>query len=146
MPAKSLVWNGDAVTERMRKAQIQAVNATMGASVVHAKTNHPWHNRTTTLEGGIDIVDYAAPDSLGVKGVWGVRDVVYALIMELGGTIVPKKAKALAIPQADGSVRFVKKVTIRPHPYLRPAADVTYPTLPQRIRVAYDKLGGDAHG
>jgi hypothetical protein len=49
-----------------------------------------------------------------VVGQWGVRDVVYALIHELGGTITPKVAKALKIPMPDGSFRFVKSVTIRP--------------------------------
>jgi hypothetical protein len=32
--AKSLVWNGKAVTERMRAAQIAGVNSTMGACVI----------------------------------------------------------------------------------------------------------------
>lgn len=146
MTSKSLVWHGEAVTARMRQAQIRAVNGTMSAAVIHAKSNHPWQNRTGVLEGGIDVVDYAAPDASGVRGVWGVRDVRYALIQELGGTITAKAAKALAIPMPDGSVRFAKSVTIPASPYLRPAADVTYPSLPQRIRVAYDKLGGAGAG
>ena len=146
MAAKSLVWNGAAVTERMRKAQIQGVNRTMGACVVEAKGNHAWQNRTGVLEGGIDIADYAAQDGAGVAGTWGVRDVKYALIHELGGTIVPVKAKALAIPQEDGGVRFAKSVTIPARPYLRPAADSKYPLLAGNIRVAYDKLGAPGAG
>ena len=139
MAEQSLVWKGKAVTERMRAAQIAGVNATIGACVVEAKNSHAWKNRTGILEGGIDIVDYAAVDGAGVQGVWGVRDVRYALIHELGGTIVATRAKALAIPQPDGSVRFVKSVTIPPRPYLRPAADKLYPSLAGRIRAAYDK-------
>jgi hypothetical protein len=75
------------------------------------------------LEGGIDVVDYAREDGSGVVGVWGVFDVVYALIHELGGTIVPKVAKALKIPMPTARFRFVKSVTIPARPYLRPAAD-----------------------
>ena len=141
MARRSLVWKGKAVTARMRQAQIRGVNATMGACVVHAKGSHAWQNRTGVLEGGIDVVDYAVAVRDGVRGVWGVRDVIYALIHELGGVITPKTAKALMIPQADGSVRFAASVTIPARPYLRPAADMSYPSLGRRIRVAYDRLG-----
>lgn len=136
---KSLKWTGKAVTERMRQAQIAGVNRTMGGAVAHAKTNHRWQNRTGVLEGGIAIVDYAVPEGDGVKGTWGVQDVRYALIRELGGVIVPVKAKALKIPMPDGSFRFVKKVVQKPQPYLRPAADAKYPSLADNIRKAYEK-------
>ena len=141
MPAKSLVWNGKAVTDRMRAAQVKGVNATMGACVVTSKNNHPWQNRTGVLEGGIDVVDYAAPADTGVSGTWGVRDVKYALIQELGGTITAKAAKALAIPLPDGGVAFAHSVTLPARPYLRPSADANYPSLPQRIRDAYAASG-----
>lgn len=101
MAEKSLVWKGKAVTARMRAAQIEGVNRTMGACVVHAKDNHNWKNRTGVLEGGIDVVTYAHEDDMGVIGVWGVHDVKYALIHELGGTIEPKNAKFLAIPVTE---------------------------------------------
>lgn len=136
---KSLKWYGKAVTEKMAKAQIAGVNETMAACVVQAKGNHPWQNRTGLLEGAIDIAGYASPTSSGVKGTWGVRDMVQARILEEGGTIVPRQAKALAIPQADGSVRMVSSVTIPPYPYLRPAADVEYPNLAERIRKAFER-------
>lgn len=139
---KSLVWNGKAITDRMRAAQVQGVNATMGKCVVTSKEIHPWQNRTGVLEGGIDVVDYARVEGSGVLGTWGVRDVKYALIQELGGTITAKAAKALAIPLPDGGVAFAKSVTLPPRPYLRPSADANYPTLPQRIRDAYQKSGG----
>jgi hypothetical protein len=135
---KSLKWFGKAVTKKMEQAQVAGVNRTMAACVVHAKQNHPWRNRTGLLEGGIDIAAYAAPHGAGVKGTWGVRDMVQARILEEGGTIVPKNAKALAIPQADGSVRFASSVTIPPYPYLRPAADKEYAALAERIRQAFE--------
>jgi hypothetical protein len=143
MPAaKSLVWKGSAVTERMRQAQIAGVNGTMGACVVQAKSSHPWQNRTGVLEGGINVVEFARPDGAGVVGTWGVQDVKYALIQELGGTITAKAAKALAIPLPGGGVVFRQSVTLPPRPYLRAAADAKYPSLPGRIRVAYAKSGG----
>lgn len=144
---KSLVWRGRVVTERMRAAQIVGVNQTMGACVIQAKNNHEWQNRSGVLEGGVNVVDFAAEEPGGVAGTWGVQDVVYALIHELGGIIRPKRAKALAIPQEGGGVILVKSVTIPARPYLRPAADVHYPGLADRIRVAYDRAapagGGD---
>lgn len=144
--SKSLNWKGDALTAKMRKAQILGVNSTMSKCVQHAKANHSWKNQTGILEGSLDIVDYAAVKGAGVEGRWGSQDVKYALIHELGGVIVPKKAKALAIPQPDGSVRFVKSVTIPARPYLRPAADALYPTLAAAVRTAYEQLSGPSGG
>lgn len=143
MAEESLKWNGPAVTARLKAAQIAGVNRTMGRCVNQAKRSHNWQNRSGVLEGGITIVGYAQPEGKGVKGTWGVTDVRYALIHELGGVIKPVKAKALAIPQSDGSVRFVKSVTIPARPYLRPAADMFYPTLVGNIRSAYEKGGDD---
>lgn len=139
--SKSLKWYGKAVTEAMRDAQILGVNQTMSACVVRAKTKHPWQNRTGLLEGAIDIASFAAAQGNGVKGTWGVRDMIQARILEEGGTIVPKKAKALAIPQTDGSVKFVARVTIPAYPYLRPAADLEYSKLAERIQKAFEKGG-----
>lgn len=137
--SKSLKWNGKAVTRRMEAAQVAGVNATMAAGAAEAKTSHTWTNRTGVLEGGIDIAEYARAHRAGVKGTWGVRDVVYARIMELGGTIRPRTAKALAVPLPEGGIALVQSVTIPAQPYLRPAADKEYPKLPARIRRAYER-------
>ncbi|MEL6738965.1 MAG: phage morphogenesis protein [Pseudomonadota bacterium] len=142
--SKSLKWNGDAITGNMRQAQVLGVNKTMGDCVKHAKANHPWKNQSGILEGSINIVDFAARQGNGVEGRWGSQDVRYALIHELGGVIVPVKAVALAIPQPGGGVRFVKRVVIPKRPYLRPAADATYPELPANIKAAYAKLSGSS--
>lgn len=141
MVTGDIVWNGDAVQAKMRAAALAGVNETMGACVNQAKRNHPWKNRTGILEGGINIVAFANREGDGVRGTWGVNDVRYALILEIGGVIKPVKAKALAIPQPDGTVRFAKSVTIPAMPYLRPAADAIYPSLPARIRKAFDGSG-----
>ena len=146
MARRSLVWRGDEVTAKMRAAQIAGVNATMGACVVTSKSTHEWQNRSGVLEGGIDIVDYAAEDGEGVRGTWGVRDVKYALIHELGGWIRAKAAKALAFVVPDGTMRFVKAVFIPARPYLRPSADANYPSLAERIRRAFERSGGGVDG
>ncbi|AEQ50753.1 hypothetical protein [Pelagibacterium halotolerans] len=137
--SKSLKWYGPAVKTKMRAAQEEGVNKTMSACVINAKRNHTWQNQTGVLEGGIDIADYAHQDGGGTKGTWGVRDVVYARIHEDGGTIKPRNADKLAIPQPDGGVVFVDEVTIPARPYLRPAADTEYPKLAGRIKKAYER-------
>jgi phage gpG-like protein len=142
MASESLTWNGPALTAKMRAAQKLGINATMAECVTQAKANHAWNNQTGILEGSIKIAEFAREDAVGVAGTWGSTDVRYALIHELGGVIVPVRAKALAIPQADGSVRFVKSVKIPARPYLRPAADAVYPKLTGNIRKAFEKAGG----
>lgn len=63
--SKSLKWYGKAVTAAMEQAQILGVNQTMAASATEAKQNHTWQNRTGTLEGSIDIADYAKAEADG---------------------------------------------------------------------------------
>ncbi|RVQ76117.1 phage virion morphogenesis protein [Sinorhizobium medicae] len=143
--SKSLKWLGKAVTEKMLRAQIAGVNQTMSASAAEAKRNHSWQNRTAALEGSIDIASYARAEKEGVRGTWGARDIAYARIHELGGTIRPKVAKALAIPDPKraGGVILVQSVTIPARPYLRPAADKEYPRLASRIRKAFERASKD---
>lgn len=112
---------------------VAGTNETMAAAVVHAKRNHPWRNRTATLEGSIDIVRFAEASAKGVTGTWGSRDVAYALIHELGGVIKPVRAKALVF-EIDGETIVTGQVTMPARPYLRPAADAVYPTLAGNIR------------
>ena len=103
--SKSLTWNGKAVKAQMKAAQREGVDRTMAASVRHARDNHTWQNQSGILEGGINIVTFAHEDENGVSGVWGVQDVAYARIRELGGTITPKNAKFLAVPVSDAARR-----------------------------------------
>ncbi|MEO1490363.1 MAG: phage morphogenesis protein [Pseudomonadota bacterium] len=140
----TLKWNGKAISDRMRRAQKIGVNNTMSDCVVHAKNNHAWQNRSGVLEGSIDVAQGAREVPGGVEGIWGSKGVAYALIHERGGVITPTQAQALAIPQPDGSVRFVKSVTIPARPYLRPAADAHYPELARNIRTAFEQLGQGA--
>ena len=135
--AKRFKWNGKAVSAKAKAAQIAGINRVMAKAVVLAKSNHDWANDTGTLEGGIGIADYAGESAKGVRGVWGAKDVKYAAIHELGGTIEPVNAPKLAIPQEDGGVVLVDSVTIPARPYLRPAADVAYPGLAKAIKQAF---------
>lgn len=140
----ALKWYGKQVSEKMRAAQIAGVNATMAACVTGAKRNHPWNNRTGVLEGSIDIAEAAAVQAGrgGVRGVWGSKDAVQALIQELGGIIKPVRAKALMFRADDGTFVVASQVKIPARPYLRPAADKEYPKLAKRIRRAFEVKEG----
>lgn len=53
----------------------------------------------------------------------------YGWFHEKGVTIVPKKAKYLRIPVGDGTIRFVKKVVLRPRKWFIPAIKATLPRV-----------------
>jgi phage gpG-like protein len=135
----SVKWYGKKVSAKVRAAQIEGINITMAKAVTHAKRNHPWNNRTATLEGSIAIAEPASETANGARGVWGSRDVAYARIHELGGVIKPVRAKALFFRAADGSFVVTKQVRMPARPYLRPAADKEYPSLARRIAKAYER-------
>lgn len=105
MAVQSLVWKGQALTERMRAAQREGINATMSACVVQARRNHAWQNQTGDLTRSIQITKAAFQREQFVVGQWGSTDVGYALIHEVGGTIVPKRAKFLAVPVTEAAKR-----------------------------------------
>jgi len=132
----TLDWRGPAVSAKMLQAQLYGVNKTLAQAVEHAKRNHAWQNRTGTLEGSISIAEFARKVGAGVHGGWGSKDVRYALIHELGGRIVPRNAPALMF-EVDGQFVRTQQVTIPARPYLRPAADATYPQLAANIREGF---------
>lgn len=135
----ALNWLGPAVTEKLERAQVAGVNQTMSEAVVHAKRNHQWQNQTATLEGSIDIVDFARRVGDRVQGLWGSRDVRYALIHELGGIIRPVTADRLYIMDRGAIVATADEVRIPARPYLRPAADAIYRNLANNIRRAFKR-------
>jgi HK97 gp10 family phage protein len=107
-------WNAGAVEDHIRDAVRRAIDETTAACVARAKSNHPWKNRTGTLEGSIQMRPaQAGPE--GIRGEWGSYNVRYALFQEIGTS------------------------RMRARPYLRPAAQIEYPRLPDRIR---RNLGG----
>ncbi len=136
---QTLQWFGPQVAAKMVKAQIFGVDKTMSEAVIHAKDNHTWKNRSSDLEGSISIAEKAHRVGNGIRGLWGSKDIRYALIHELGGKIVPKKAPKLKF-QIGGSWVTVDEVTIPARPYLRPAADATYPRLAANIREGFALL------
>lgn len=77
-----LRWRGHLVKRRMQSASIMGINRTMGESVIYAKSNHPWENRTTTLEKGIRMIQAAAIRGAKIAGVWGVANVLYGKYLE----------------------------------------------------------------
>jgi hypothetical protein len=105
-----LDWQGRQVQARVIKAAKEGIDATMAAAAIHAKQHHPWTFRTGTLEGSIAIAEYAHEEGGLIVGLWGSLDVVYAKWLELG----------------TGRMAA--------YPYLRPAADVEYPKLAERIQ------------
>ncbi len=135
----SLDWRGPQVSAKMGRAQLFGVNKTMAEAVEHAKRNHTWQNRTGTLEGSISIAEFAHREGPGYRGLWGSKDVRYALIHELGGKIVPKSAPKLKF-QVGGNWVTTDEVTIPARPYLRPAADAAYPKLRSNIREGFMTL------
>ncbi len=119
----SFTWRGPQVVSKLERAQLRGINRTMQQAVEHAKGNHTWQNRTGTLEGSISIAEPAHLVRNGASGLWGSKDVRYALIHELGGMA------------GRG-----KKVRIPARPYLRPAADATYGGLAGNIKRAFARV------
>ncbi len=128
----TLIWKGDELKEKVKKAERLGVDATMGEAAERAKNNHEWTYRKGTLERSIGIITRAVRLGQRFRGEWGSKNVVYALIHELGGRIVPKRANFLRF-QVSGKWVTVSEVNIPARPYLRPAAAVTYPRLAVNI-------------
>lgn len=127
----ALNWKGDKLKKRMRRAQLDAVNTTMAAAVLHAKSGHGpgahgagrFETQTGSLERSIRIVDlkYVVPRK-GVIGIWGSADTGYARRIELGFQGKDSKGRV---------------VDAQAFPFLIPAARVEYPKLAGRIRRAF---------
>jgi hypothetical protein len=115
MPLK---WNGLRVRSRVIAASKLAIDEVTSAAVAHAKDNHPWQNQTGTLEGSLQMRPATAPRGTRatISGYWGSFTVGYAIFLELGTEHIPAM------------------------PYLRPAADATYPLLAGRIRAHFEAL------
>ncbi len=107
-----LNWKGKQVKQKMVLAQITGIDIVLKASVIQAKLNHTWINRTGKLEGSVGVYEFARRVIAGVRGVWGSRKIVYAIFQEIGTSKMPAR------------------------PFLRPAADVQYPKLAGHIRRA----------
>ena len=108
-------WQGKQVAAKMLRAEIRGIDRVLARCVPGAKTSHEWKNRGMALERSIGVAVSARRRGTGAAGEWGSQDVVYARVHELGS----------------------EKLNIPARPYLRPQADIHYPTLPGEIRKAF---------
>lgn len=106
-----LDWNGDQLVERVRHAAAAAVNETVDEADQVASGSHVWLNRTGQLEEEI-VTEHADPADPNPTARFGTtrRRGFFGLFHEEGTTH-----------------EFAR-------PFLRPAADATFPTLAARIR------------
>lgn len=122
-------WKGDELKAKVQRASMLAVDATMAAAIIHAKSNHGigahaarrFITHTGELERSTRIIRHARREATGVVGRWGTQGVAYARRIELG------------FQGKDSAGRSVKAPA---YPYLRPAAQAEYPKLAGRIRTA----------
>jgi hypothetical protein len=113
MPSRArLTWNGDALIARVEEAAMAAIDDTTRATDDVATNAHWWRNRTGDYGERHIVTEQAVVEDDRVRGrvgatysgQKGVRSFFYALFLEY-------------------------KL-----PWLRPAADITFPTLAERIR------------
>lgn len=106
-----LDWNGDRLVARVREAAIRSVNDTVDQAADEARSSHSWFTRTGQLEEEI-VAEHAHPADPNPTARFGTTRGrgFYGLFHEEGTTH-----------------EFAR-------PFLRPAADVAFPTLLARIR------------
>jgi len=112
MPSRArLDWRADAVIRRMHAAAAASVNDTVDAARDDAAASHVWLSRTGQLEEEI-VSEHADPADPNPTARFGTtrRRGFYGLFHEEGTTH-----------------EFAR-------PFLRPAADLAFPTLAGRIR------------
>lgn len=112
MPSRTrLDWQGGRLLERVREAAREAVNETVDDAAEDARTSHPWVNRDGQLEEEI-VTEHADAAEANPTARFGTtrRRGFYGLFHE------------------EGTVKEFER------PFLRPAADRTFPTLAEKIR------------
>jgi len=108
-----------------RRASVAEANlvaaAEAGALPIQNAAKEKARRRSGTLSRSIhtEVIEQSPTRVVVAIGT----DLEYAAIHEFGGTIVPKNGQYLKFPGLDGEDVFVKEVTIRAQPYLRPAYD-----------------------
>ena len=89
-------WNGDQILRKYREAERKGINTTMSEVSIDARLNHPgWSNQTGKAEGSIQPIQNAKPEGKGFFGLWGSKNVVYFIWLELkhGGALRTAAAK-----------------------------------------------------
>lgn len=111
MPSRaSFEWNGDKILERVTEAARKGVDDTTQATDDVATASHWWANRTGNLERNI-VTEPAVVEGSRVVG-------------KVGATTMRKGKRT-------GWYGLFLEYKL---PWLRPAADETFPTLATRIR------------
>lgn len=105
-----LEWNGDDIIARVVEAARQAIDETLDEADAEASAAHWWRNRTGNLELKI-VTEHARRVGSRVTGRFG--------------TTTMKKGRRTGFYGL-----FLEYKT----PFLRPAADRTFPTLAAKIR------------
>lgn len=111
----------------------QRTRARLSGRVLNRRTG----NLLATAHGSVE----QEPDGLRIvfQAGGGPRNVKYARIHELGGTITPKNGQALRFKGRNGWAT-VKSVTMPRRPYLEPsrdeAAKALEPTLTRELKIA----------
>ena len=89
----------------MRAAKA-GVNQTMSQAAIYAKRNHPgWKNITTKAEGSIRVVEKAQERGSFIVGLWGSRNVLYMLWLELKHGSALRNAAAVTYPNLAANIR-----------------------------------------
>lgn len=102
----ALKWNGPRIITKTVQAAKAGVNQTMSQAVIQAKRNHPgWQNRTGKAEGSIQIVKKAEERGRFIVGLWGSRNVVYVLWLELKHGSFMRNAAAVIYPNLAANIR-----------------------------------------
>ena len=119
------------ISKSMRGAML-AKAATSGLVLVQNVAAQKAPKRTRDLARSIHTEILDQKDT-SVEAAVGT-DKVYAAIQEFGGVVVPKKARLLHWVDEAGNDVFARKVTIPPHPYLRPAWDEKEDAMIQEVK------------
>ena len=118
MPSRTrFEWNGDELVRRLAEASRASIDETLHETDDVATASHWWHRRTGLLERKIEIDPATiSADGLHITGAVGVK--------------VPPGAgrKGVRFNPFYGLFLEIKL------PWLRPAADITFPRLAEKIR------------
>lgn len=133
----ALVWRGEQLVRKVERAEVDAVNAVMGLAIMDAKAEHGQQSAARDLKGDVfnitgptaerrfrnvsselvrstRILQGAKAIAEGVAGLWGSIGLAYANRIERG---------------FQGKDKRGRNVKARAFPFLRPAANKTYPLL-----------------
>ena len=103
MPLK---WNGPRIIAKTVRAAKAGVNETMSQAAIYAKRNHPgWLNRTGKAEGSIMVQELAQQRGSVIVGLWGSRNVLYMLWLELKHGSALRNSAAVNYPKLAANIR-----------------------------------------